>query len=136
MKLYNEKLNNYRVVNKLLEKDYNLKEENLHTLLGQFKKSALLIDEDNYIINNNDIVFKTMFNKYDDNNSPTNLEDFLNDNIVEKEKFTGSIEKARYYSKKVVTRITGKDGRLFECVFSLYEEYESSSVICILSDIT
>ena len=58
MKLYNEKLNNYRVVNKLLEKDYNLKEENLHTLLGQFKKSALLIDEDNYIINNNDIVFK------------------------------------------------------------------------------
>ena len=38
--------------------------------------------------------------------------------------------------RRIVTRITGKDGRLFECVFYLYEEYESSSVICILSDIT
>ena len=135
MKLYDEKLNNYRIVNKLLQEDYDLKEKNLDILLGQFKKSALLIDEDNYIINN-DVVFKNMFTSYNDYDKTIKLEDFLDDNMIEKEKFLQSIENARYYSESVITEIESKDNRIFECVFSLYEEYESSSVICILSDIT
>ena len=135
MKLYNEKLNNYRMVNKILQEDYNLKEKNLHILLGQFKKSALLIDEDNYIINN-DVVFKNMFTSYNDYDKAIKLDDFLNDNMIEKEKFLQSVEDSRYYSESVITEIESKDNRIFECVFSLYEEYESSSVICILSDIT
>ena len=135
MKLYDEKLNNYRMISRLLQEDYNLKENNLHILLGHFKKSALLIDEDNYIINN-DVVFKNMFNSYNDYNTAIELEDFLNDNIIEKEKFLQSIEKAKYYRESVIIEVSSKDGRIFECVFSLYEEYESSSVICILSDIT
>lgn len=135
MKLYDEKLNNYRMVNKILQEDYNSKEKNLHILLGQFKKSALLIDEDNYIINN-DVVFKNMFNSYNDCHEDIKLDDFLNDNIIEKEKFLQSIEDAKYYSESVITEVVARDGRIFECVFSLYEEYESSSVICILSDIT
>ncbi|WP_434793441.1 hypothetical protein TPDSL_30050 [Terrisporobacter petrolearius] len=135
MKLYDERLNNYRMVNKILQEDYDLKEKNLHILLGQFKKSALLIDEDNYIINN-DVVFKTMFNSYKDYHTAIKLDDFLNDNMIEKEKFLQSIEDARYYSESVITEVTIKDGRIFECVFSLYDEYESSKVICILSDIT
>ncbi|MCC3668271.1 PAS domain-containing sensor histidine kinase [Terrisporobacter mayombei] len=135
MKLYDERLNNYRMVNKILQEDYDLKEKNLHILLGQFKKSALLIDEENYIINN-DVVFKNMFHSYNDYHAAIKLDDFLNDNMIEKEKFLQSIENARYYSESVITEISTKDGRIFECVFSLYEEYESSSVICILSDIT
>lgn len=135
MKLYDEKLNNYRMVNQILQADYDLKEQNLHILLGQFKKSALLIDEENYIINN-DVVFKNMFHSYNDYHAAIKLDDFLNDNMVEKEKFLQSIENSRYYSESVITEISTKDGRIFECVFSLYEEYESSSVICILSDIT
>lgn len=135
MKLYDERLNNYRIANKILQEDYDLKEKNLHILLGQFKKSALLIDEDNYIINN-DVVFKNMFDSYNDHDREIKLDDFLEDNIVEKEKFLQSIENARYYSESVITEVVSKDGRIFECVFSLYEEYESSSVICILSDIT
>lgn len=135
MKLYDEKLNNYRMINQILQEDYDLKEKNLHILLGQFNKSALLIDEENYIINN-DVVFKNMFHLYDDYHDAVKLDDFLNDNMVEKEKFLQSIENARYYSESVITEISTKDGRIFECVFSLYEEYESSSVICILSDIT
>ena len=51
MKFYEEKLNNNKVINKILKEDLYLKERNLHILLGQFKKSALLIDYDNYIIN-------------------------------------------------------------------------------------
>lgn len=136
MKLYDERLNNNRIINKILQEDYELKEKNLHILLGQFKKSALLIDDDNYIINNNDVVFKTMFNKYDNYNTPIKLNDFLMDNIIEKEKFMQSIEDTRYYRKSIITEVWARDGRIFECVFSLYEEYESSSVICILSDIT
>ena len=135
MKLYDEKLNNYRMVNKILQEDYKSKENNLHILLGQFKKSALLIDEDNDIINN-DVVFKSMFSLYNDYHEAIKLDDFLNDNIIEKEKFLQSIEKARYYSESIIIEIASKDGRIFECVISLYEEYESSSVICILSDIT
>ena len=135
MKLYDERLNNYRMVNKILQEDYDLKEKNLHILLGQFKKSALLIDEENYIINN-DVVFKNMFHSYNDYHAAIKLDDFLNDNMIEKEKFLQSIENARYYRESVITEISTKDGRIFECVFSLYEEYESSSVICILSDIT
>ena len=136
MKIYEEKLNNYRLANQFLKKDFDSKEKNVHILLGQFKKSALLIDEENYIINSNDVVFKTMFNKYNDENRAIELIDFLNDNMVEKEKFLKSVEDARYYNERITTQITGKDGRIFECIFSLYEEYESYSVICILSDIT
>ncbi len=135
MKLYDEKLNNYRMVNKILQEDYKSKENNLHILLGQFKKSALLIDEDNDIINN-DVVFKSMFSLYNDYHEAIKLDDFLNDNIIEKEKFLQSIEKARYYSESIIIEVSSKDGRIFECVISLYEEYESLSVICILSDIT
>lgn len=135
MKLYDEKLNDQILLNQILQEDFDMKEKNLHILLGQFKKSALLIDEDNYIINN-DIVFKTMFNTYNDCYTAIKLEDFLQDNIIEKEKFLQSIEKARYFSERVIMEVCTKDGRIFECVISLYEEYESSSVICIISDVT
>lgn len=135
MKLYDEKLNNYRAVNKILEDNFKYKEKNLHTLLGQFKKSALLIDEENYIVNN-DVVFKNIFNSYDNYNNAIKLDDFLDEYIVEKEKFLKSIEKARYYNENLIIEVVTKDGRIFECVISLYEEYQSSSVICIMSDIT
>lgn len=135
MKVYDERLNNYRMTNKILQENYTLKENNLHILLGQFNKSALLINEDNYIINN-DVVFKNMFNSYNDCDTSIKLDDFLNDNIIEKEKFLQCIERARYYRERVITEVVAKDGRIFECVISLYEEYESSSIICILSDIT
>ncbi|WP_455538168.1 PAS domain-containing protein [Terrisporobacter sp.] len=134
MKIYDERLNNYRNINKALEENYYLKEKNSHIILGQFKKSALLIDGKNYVINNNDIIFKTMFNK--SNDKPTTLDDFVNENIVEREKFLKCIEEVRCYKKQITKQITCKDQRLFECIFYLYEEYESSSVICILSDIT
>ena len=135
MKLYDEKLNNYRMINNLLQEDYSLKENNLKILLGQFKKSALLIDQDNYIINN-DVVFKNMFTSYRYYNEVIKLEDFLDDNIIEKEKFLQSMQNTRYYNESVIIEIESKNNKIFECVFSLYEEYESSSVICILSDIT
>ena len=136
MKFYEEKLNNNKVINKILKEDLYLKERNLHILLGQFKKSALLIDYDNYIINSNDIVFKTMFNKYMNDNKPIKLDDFLQNNMDEKENFLKCVSQARDYNESITMQIRGKDGRIFECIFSLYEEYESYSIICILSDIT
>lgn len=135
IKIYDEKLNNCRMVTKLLKDDFRAKEKNLDALLGQFGQSALLINNDNCIINN-DIVFKSMFKQYRNDDFPIKLDKFLSDNIIEYDKFLQGIEDARYYTENVVTEITGKDGRIFECVISLYEEYESSSVLCILSDIT
>ena len=135
IKIYDEKLNNSRMITKLLKDDFKAKEKNLDTLLGQFGQSALLINNDNYIINN-DIVFKSMFKQYENEDFPIKLDDFLSDNIVEYDKFLQSIDDARYYTENVIIEITGKDGRIFDCVISLYEEYESSSVLCILSDIT
>ena len=135
IKIYDEKLNNLRIFNQMLREDFQLKEKNLEILLGQFKQSALLIDNDNYIINN-DIVLKTMFPRYSNYDKCIALGEFLNDNIAESNQFLQSIEEARYYSKSITTEITGKDGRIFECIFSLYEEYESSNVICILWDVT
>ena len=134
-KLYDERLNNYRIINKTLHDDYHLKEKNLHIILGEFNKSALLIDRNNYIINN-DVVFKNMFNSYNDYNYEIKLDDFINEYMVENEKFLKSLERARYYHESVITEISTKDGRIFECTFSLYDQYESYSVICILSDIT
>ena len=69
-------------LHEILKKDYCSKEKNIHILLGQFNKSALLINEDNYIINN-DVVFKNMFSSYNDYDLEIKLEDFLNDNIAE-----------------------------------------------------
>ncbi|MEG0856054.1 MAG: PAS domain-containing sensor histidine kinase [Terrisporobacter sp.] len=135
IKLYDEKLNNYRIENKLLKEDLYVKENNLHVLLGQFNKSALLIDNNNYILNQ-DIVFQSMFPQYKDYSHVIKLDIFLQENIVEIEKFIKSIEKVKYMNEVVTTEITGKDGRIFEAVFSNYDEHNPQNIICILSDIS
>ena len=135
IKLYDEKLNNCRVDNKLYRENLQIKENNLNVILGQFKKSAILIDNNNYIVNQ-DIVFENMFPLYRNNEYSIKLNDFLQDNIVENEKFIKCVENVKYVSNNIVTEFTGKDGRIFEAVFNIYDENNSSNIICILSDIT
>ena len=135
IKLYDEKLNNCKMENVILKEDLKTKEDNLNILLGQFSKSAFLIDNNNYIINQ-DIVFDNMFPKYAHYNYPINLDEFLHENIAEEERFVSSLEKVKYSGNSNFTQITGKDGRIFEAAFYVYEEYDSPSIICILSDIT
>ena len=140
-RFYEEKLNNKKIENDLLIDHLNSKKRNVRSLLQEFKKSALLINGDGLIINTGDIVFKTMFSQYKDDNY-IRIEDFLDENIVENERFLKNLSYVEKYDEDVSFELNGKDGRIFECILSIYEKiesgkiYKSSAIVCIFSDIT
>ncbi|RDY24817.1 PAS domain-containing sensor histidine kinase [Romboutsia maritimum] len=136
IKLCYEKLNYNKNTTKKIEESLKKKQTILELILNQSNRCILLIDNDGYILNEDDS-FSKMWNEYSDCKYKINLKKFLNKSIKNKESFIENLEAVREYGVELSEEIEGKDGRFFECSYAPFNlGNERIGIICAITDIT
>lgn len=136
IKMHDEKL----IINKKFSKTIydNLEKKNkiLDLILDQNNRCVLLIDDEGYILNEDD-GFSKMWREYKDCKFNINLNTFLNKSIKNQENFIDCIKNCSEKSNEMSCELQGKDGRYFICTFAPFIiQSQKVGVICVIDDIT
>lgn len=114
----------------------NKKENVLETILGQCNKCVIVVDNNGYIVNE-DESFVKMWKEYRNYKYELALSTFLANNIKKPEKFLHYINEANELGMSIEREFEGNDGRIFNCTYSPCKiNYNHIGTICHIVDIT
>ncbi|MEF9991127.1 MAG: HAMP domain-containing sensor histidine kinase [Romboutsia sp.] len=136
MKIYGEKLDLNKKISNIIYSNLEKKSKILDLILDQCNRCVLLIDEDGYILNEDD-AFSKMWKEYKDCKYKIKLTTFLNKSIKNYVDFLSSINKVNTTYQEVNSELVGKDGRFFNCTYAPFIIQDKKiGVICVITDIT
>ncbi len=136
IKIHDEKLNIKKATNKNMNKIITKKENILNLMLKSSQKTMFLIDNENYIINE-DNSFYDIWNEYIDYEYNISLEFFCKNSFIDNDKLIHNIKKSRNRYEEIETEVKDKNGRTFTCRFIPVKlSNNSTGVVCIMTDVT
>lgn len=114
----------------------NKKENLLNTILGQCNKCVIVIDNNGYIVNE-DESFSKMWKEYKNYKYELQLGTFLTNHIKKPEKFLHYINEVNELGISIEREIEGNDERIFNCIYSPCKINDNNiGTICYITDIT
>ena len=136
MKIHDEKLNLNKNISKMISDNLKKKQGILDLILDQSNRCVLLIDDEGYILNEDDS-FSKMWKEYRDCKYKINIRTFLNESIKNQNEFLHNINQVNETHKELNGEIEGNDGRFFNCTYAPFSIKDRNvGVICIITDIT
>ena len=136
IKMHDEKLNQNKKFSNNMKKSLKRKQYLLDLILDQSNKCVLLIDNEGYILNE-DNGFSKMWKDYSDCKYRISVNKFLNKNIKNIDEVTANIIEVNQLGKEIYGEMEGKDGRFFECMYAPFDiDNKRMGTICVITDIT
>lgn len=136
MKIHDEKLNMNKNFSEIIYKNLEKKNKILDLILDQCNRCVLLIDDEGYILNEDD-GFSKMWKEYKDCKYKINLTTFLNRSIRNQSDFIRCINQIDSRCQEIYGELEGKDGRFFSCTYAPFIIQDKKiGVICVINDIT
>lgn len=133
-KMYYEKLTLNEKFSKTIYSNMEKKNKILDIILDQGKRGMILIDSQNYIINEDDGIYKMLRCK---NLSNVKINEFLDENIKNADEFLKCIDKCREEMKTIENELKGKEDKFFSCTYSpIIMSKKEIGIICTIKDIT
>ncbi|MGL5329220.1 MAG: PAS domain-containing protein [Peptostreptococcaceae bacterium] len=133
IRIHNEKLNLRKNLNSELNYIIKNKENLLYETLMNSKKCVYMIDDEDYIINE-DRSFYEMWKEYSQSKYNISIDDFCEDSLNNSSEFIECINKVRTYKKEEEIQIKDNQNRTIKCKFIPRDL--NNSIICIMKDIS
>lgn len=136
IKIHNEKLNMKKSLNNDMSELINKKESLLKLMLKDFNKCIFMIDEENYI-SNEDKSFYFLWNEYEDYKYNINLDFFCKNSIKDSEEFKAAINLVKTDCRELEFEIIDNKNRILSSKLAPIKlSNDKNGVICIMTDIT
>lgn len=136
MKIHSEKLDNRKRINYEINEVIKNKEDLIYRNLLNSKKCMFIIDDENYIINE-DQSFYSIWEEYEKYNYNISIDEFCENSLGDYELFRNELKSARKFEKIVEIEINDKKGRVFKCRYTPVNlSNDVSGIMCIITDIT
>lgn len=133
---YSERLTVNKEITTKIRKTINKKEVLLEEISDSISKCIIIIDDFEHI-STKDKNFSNIWTNYQSFRGSLSLDSFLENNVVEKDKFTQALKDTKKYNKKVEIEFRDNLERYFKASFSKLTLNKSDmGVMCTIEDIT
>ena len=133
---YGERLTLNKEITKKIRKTINKKEVLLEEISDSISKCIIIIDDFEHI-STKDKNFSDIWTRYQSFKGSLSLDSFLQNNILDKDKFTQALKDTKKYNKRVDIEFRDNLERYFKASFSkLTLNKNDMGVMCTIEDIT